>query len=298
MSDPYPAFTQFGRGSCTCGGSSVGCAVCSTAAILVRFGKPIPRLSDGTPNMVELGRRMGARHRLNDARVKHGLCAYNQNWCTYCAYLELRAAGIPVAHGRLTWTQIDAHLRLKHPIVIPGLYGRLPRVSPSSYSKTVPARGRSDSFTAAHMMVGWDAAGRHLDGTTATYNVSDSDFGSPSRPVMPPHSVLTAAVLRSFWSSLGWSVCYVLQAPPSLTVSYDVVVKPGEIHKYFLDATRTRVASRKLVTTKGFRVPAKDLGRLPWPDAKTTKRIIAANRSGRIVYLSTANTRVTLVRKA
>lgn len=226
MADPYPNIDEFGRGACTCSGTMTGCAVCSTADVLLRYGKAIPRLSDGTPDMRTLGARMGKRHRdaaaAGTAGDRHGLsllghCTGGTNWCAYCAYLELRAAGLAARYQQLSWASIEAQLAANHPVVLPGLYGRIPYVSPSSYTGTVPARGRSDAtFGGAHMVVAWRVNERYSTGAIRNFAVSDSDFGSPARPVVPPHSVIARAALKSYWSAFGWAVCYVATPPPSL----------------------------------------------------------------------------------
>lgn len=221
MADPYPNVDEFGRGSCTCGGTMTGCAVCSTADILLRYGKSIPRLADNTPDMRRLGAAMGARHRAAEAGNRHGLslqghCTGGTNWCTYCAFLQLRHQGLPARHRQLSWAQIEAELAARHPMLAAGMYSRVPVVSESSYSSTKPARGRSDAgFTAAHMVVYWQVNGYLPSGAIRDFAVSDPDFGSPSRPTVPPHSVWTRAVAKSFWGSLGWSVCYVDKIPPT-----------------------------------------------------------------------------------
>lgn len=217
MVDAFPNIDEFGRGSCTCNGTMTGCAVCSTANILVRYGRTIPRLSDKTPDMRALGRRMGARHRAVNSLNRHGrsldgICCCGTNWCAYCAYLDLDAQGLPaVWRSAPTWAQIEAELRARHPVVLPGRYGRVPVVSEGSYTSTKPARGRSDTgFTLAHMVVAWqlDSAGNVV--------ISDSDFGSPSRPVVPPHSIWTRSVTRSYWEDNGrWGVTVVARTPPS-----------------------------------------------------------------------------------
>ena len=224
MTDPYPNIDEFGPGSCTCLGTMTGCAVCSTANILVRYGRPIPRLSDGTPDMRTLGRRMGARHRAADATVRHGLslngiCTGGTNWCAYCAYLELRAAGLPALYTYLNINQIESMLGARKPIILPGRYSRVPLVSEGSYSRTTPARGRSDSgFGGAHMVTAWQVGSRYSSGEIRDFIVSDSDFGSPSRPVVPPHSIWTRATLRNYWSYYGWAVTYINRAPPTIVV--------------------------------------------------------------------------------
>jgi len=202
-----------------------GCAVCSAANILVRFGKAIPRLSDGTPNMKALGARMGKRHRdaaaAGDPGDRHGLslqgqCTGGTNWCAYCVHLELKANGVPSSYAGLSWSTIEYHLKKKHPISLPGRYGAFPIVGTMSYSSTLPARGRSDTgFTGPHMVVAWQSGSVDSTGTPITFIVSDPDFGSLSRPVVPPHSVISRAVLRRYWELNGkWPVCVVTVAPP------------------------------------------------------------------------------------
>ena len=103
MTDPYPLYPEVEPGAAHapyCGGGAVGCTVCSTAAIIERFkGTKITDLT-------ALGRSMGVRHRAADPRVTHGICP--DAWCHYCMYLELKARGIPVGYGNLTWDQIQA----------------------------------------------------------------------------------------------------------------------------------------------------------------------------------------------
>lgn len=218
MADLFPNVDEFGAGSCTCQGTMTGCAVCSTANVLLRYGKGIPRLplSSQTPlepDMRALGKRMGARHRAADSNNRHGLsltgiCYGGTNWCAYCAYLELRANGLPASYMQLSWAEILHQLSMKHPIIIPGRYGKVPYIAPSTYSHSVPARGRSDGgFGAAHMVVMWQGS--------TTITVSDSDFGSASRPVVPPHSLWSAAVAKAYWGYYSWGVTVVNQAPPT-----------------------------------------------------------------------------------
>lgn len=219
--DPYPNVDEFGAGATTCQGTMTGCAVCSTADVIARWGITIPRTGAGAPDMRTLGAIMGAKHRAAAPGVRHGLslsgqCTGGTNWCAYCAYLQLKAEGVPVAYGRLTWAQIVAHLELRRPVILPGAYGRLPVVGRASYSSTIPAKGRSDSaFTGAHMMVAWGVASRDAHGAPTSFYVSDPDFGSPARPVVPPHSVISATALKAYWSAYGWPVTYALSAPPA-----------------------------------------------------------------------------------
>lgn len=221
MSDPYPVIDEFGSGSCTCNGTMTGCAVCSAAAILVRYGKKIPRLTDGTPDMRTLGKRMGARCRAFDdcdhGRSLYGICGPGNYWCGQCIRLELLANGIPATYGRLTWAGIVSLLRAKKPVALSGMYSELPIVSPTSYSRSIPARGRSDrTFGGPHMMVAWGVASWNAAHEPTSFYVSDPDFGSPARPVVPPHSVIAATALKAYWAALAWPVAYVTVAPPSL----------------------------------------------------------------------------------
>lgn len=219
MTDAYPSIDEFGPGSCTCQGTMTGCAVCATGNVAVRYGKPIPRLPDSTPDMRALGKAMGARHRAVAAAGtpgdRHGLslsgaCYGGTNWCAYCAFLQLRAQGVPVAYGPLTFAQIMSRVENRQPVVLPGRYGVIPYVFPSTYSPILPARGRSDAgFGGAHMVVAWAMS------TSSSVIVSDSDFGSPARPVIPPHSIWTVAEMKAYWSAYQWNVCYATVAPPS-----------------------------------------------------------------------------------
>jgi len=204
MADPYPMYPELrpaGANPPYCGTSAVGCTVCSTASVIERFkGTKITDLS-------ALGRTMGARHRAADSRVSHGICP--RAWCHYCMYLELKARGIPVAYGNLTWDQIMAHVKAGHPVGLPHRYGVLPRVSPTSYSTTAPAKGRVDEFVGAHSAVLWAVVGTSLA-------VSDPDFGMSWAPV-PPHSLIPIATMKKAWEYYRWGACYTTQKPPDLT---------------------------------------------------------------------------------
>lgn len=224
MSDPFPAIDEFGEGATTCNGTMTGCAVCATGNVLVRFGKSIPRTGSGAPNMRYLGSVMGQRHRAvaqpGTEGSRHGLslqghCTGGTNWCAYCAFLQLKAQGVPVAYGHLTWAQILAHVRARHAVILPGRYGEIPFVRESTYSASKPARGRSDSgFTGAHMIVLWQFDSTDGVDDPGHIVVSDSDFGSASRPVVPPHSILRTEDLLQYWGAYAWSVCYTTTAPP------------------------------------------------------------------------------------
>jgi len=203
MADPYPMYPEVEPAAANapyCGRSAVGCTVCSTAAIITRFKKT--RITD----LKALGRSMGARHRAADSRVEHGICP--RAWCHYCMYLELKARGIPVAYGQLTWSQIIGHVKAGHPIAIPYKYGILARVAPSSFSTTDPAKGRVDDFTGPHSSVLWAIKG-------TAFALSDPDFGMSWAPV-PPHSLIPIVTMKKAWEAYGWSSCYTTQKPPVL----------------------------------------------------------------------------------
>lgn len=289
MTDAYPNIDEFGRGATTCLGTMTGCAVCSTANVLVRYGKTIPRLSDGTPDMRTFGARMGAKHRAVDSTCRHGLsltgrCAGGTNWCTYCSFLQLRAQGISVSHQQWSFAQIEAHLAKGLPLIVPGIYGKVPIVSEGSYTSSKPAKGRSDSgFDLAHMVVVWGVASRSSTGAPLTYYVSDSDFGSPSRPVVPPHSVWSRATLKAYWSALGWSVCIINSKPPAIvapkpTAKYEAsIAKPGRTFwlyhakpdpKYPDD--RLLITSRVALRTGGFTAPCSAKKPARWAAAGKT----------------------------
>lgn len=237
--NPYPNVHEFGLGATTCpSGHQVGtgCAVCSTANVMLRYGVEIPRLSDGTPNMVALGRRMGERHREATPGNRHGLslipgqqCAGGY-WCAFCAYLELKASHVPVAYGNLTVQQIRAQLDAKHPIVLPGDYWQVPVVSSSSFSAGKPARGRVQSHLSTrpfgHMVTAWESLRSQTEGRWG-YIVSDPDFGSYAGAAVPPYSIWSDAVLEAFWGRFAWSVCYAVTAPPALDAGPAVIYRYG-----------------------------------------------------------------------
>jgi hypothetical protein len=213
MADPYPLYPEVEPAAANapyCGSSAVGCTVSSTASMITRFKGY--RITD----LKALGRSMGARHRAQDSRVTHGICP--DAWCHYCMYLELKARGIPVAYGNLTWAQIMAHVKAGHPVAIPYKYGVLRRVAPSSYSATTPARGRVDGFLGSHSSVIWAVSGFNLI-------VSDPDFGMSWAPV-PPHSLIANTTLKAAWGAYGWGSCYAIQKPPALAEGIILPPKP------------------------------------------------------------------------
>jgi len=140
-----------------------------------------------------------------------------KKWATCCIFLELRANGIACRHDNFSKATIGGFLKQGKPIAAPGTYGKVPKVSPSSYSSTVPARGRSDTYLGGHMVVAWRAGSVASDGSIRSVIVSDSDFGSASRPVVPPHSIWTAAVFWAYFLSLNWKIVVVDSPLPPLT---------------------------------------------------------------------------------
>lgn len=233
MPDNAPVFAEFGYLAATCSGDMTGCAVCATASVLRRYGKPVPlatdpRDGDLTLNARELGRVMGARHRAEAPAGtpgdRHGLslsghCSPPQtgtNWCARCVYLELRARGLPAIYVKPSDATLAAHLKASHSVVTPGWYGRIPVVSQSSYSSTVPARGRSDAgFEGWHMVVAHGVI-LYASGAIKHVIVSDADFGSSARPVVPPHSLWTWTQYLAYYRATGgWSVAIVNAKPPA-----------------------------------------------------------------------------------
>jgi len=200
---------------------AIGCAVCTAADLLVRYNRSIPRLANGTPDMKTLGARMGSRCRRVNG-TQHGLALYtndhmNKKWATCCIYLELRAQGIAARHLTQTKAQIAGHLKAGRPMAIPGTYGKVPKVSPTSYSSTVPARGRSDSYLGGHMVAAYRATSTWSDGSIRQVAIGDSDFGSASRPVVPPHSLWSGSAFWAFQQSVStWKIVVVDTPLPSL----------------------------------------------------------------------------------
>jgi hypothetical protein len=230
ITDAYPSIHEFGKGATTCpsgGQHGTGCAVCATANMLLRWGKSIPRLTDGTPDMISLGTRMGRRHRTVQPGNRHGLSLLAGHecsggyWCAYCAYLELKANDVPVAYGHLTITQIRAQLDAKHPIVLPGDYNQIRIVSANSFDTKTPARGRVQKYLSTHpfghMVTAWESLKSSTEGRYG-YIVSDPDFGSYSGAPVPPHSIWSDTDLEAFWGLLEWDVCYAITMPPALNV--------------------------------------------------------------------------------
>ena len=221
--DPYPNIDEHGPGSCkTPGGMAIGCAVCTAGDILVRYNKSIPRLSNGTPDMRTLGNRMGVRCRRVNG-TQHGLALFTNDhmgkkWATCCIYLELRANGLSARHATFSKAQIAGFLKAGKPLAVPGTYGKVPKVATSSYSSTVPARGRSDSYLGGHMVAAYRATSIASDGSIRQVAIGDSDFGSPSRPVVPPHSSWSASTFWAYQQSLAnWKIVVVDTPLPSLT---------------------------------------------------------------------------------
>jgi len=208
MADPYPVVSEFKRNPPIVGGQYLGCAVCTTAAIIQRYtGKVILNLS-------ALGKSMRTRHRNATPgtncgsvvnRVPHG-------WDNYCMSLELKARGIPAVYAALDWPGVRAKLDKGYPVALAIWYGDIPKVSRTSYSRTIPARGRSDTYVQGHSVVAW-AIRKAAD--PDIFVVSDPDFGSDSRPRIPPHSLIRGPDLRDGFERLSFKSTYIAKRPPA-----------------------------------------------------------------------------------
>lgn len=177
-------------------GDYAGCVVAVCADFIEAYtGTKVTDLS-------ALGKSMGQRHRNVDPACRHGIAP--TAWCSYCLYLECFARGMPVAYQQLTWAQIETLAAAGKYVALAGNYGKIGYVSPSSYSSTVPAHGRSDAFTGSHAvaLIG-EEAGR--------FKVLDPDFGNQRGT--PPYSLLDKQQLFDFWSALEYAVCYATRAP-------------------------------------------------------------------------------------
>jgi hypothetical protein len=208
--------SQFRSDSPTCPSRGfIGCAVATTEALLRRY-----RPHDAHIRQDALAESMGRRHRAwaraNGTSSNHGLCP--SAFCPFCSYLELKARHVPVAYGRLTVSQMRAHLRKRHAVHLGGEYSKIHLVAPTSYTKETVARGRSDrSMKGGHSIVVWEVGDEAPNGTPRTYIVSDSDFGSPARPRIPKYCEYDADEIEAMYVKGGWSLAYTLAAPPSLT---------------------------------------------------------------------------------
>jgi hypothetical protein len=189
--------------------------VATLEALLVRYLKN----GNGTINQTTLGRLAGAKCRAAD-HCQHGRCP--SKWCGYCVTLELRARGLSVAWTGLSRTQFREKAKAGYPMSVSIRYAYIPKVSKASYSRTVPARGRSDDYLGGHQVVVWGVT-RNRDGTIKQYIVSDPDFGSKSRPVIPPYSLIARDRLEAAREHLRspsgrlYGVAVMGKRPPKLT---------------------------------------------------------------------------------
>lgn len=217
MSRQYPNKKEFRSDSPRCSGDYVGCAIATLEDLIVRYKMN----GIGTINQTTLGRSAGKRHRNADPGCRHGICP--SKWCGYCQYLELKARGIGCKWSGLTVAQFRATAKAGRPMSVSVRYGYFPRVSKYSYSKTVPAKGRSDSYTGGHQVIVWGVKDVYADGRPRHYIVSDPDFGSASRPRRPPYSIISADRLEAARSALRtgsgqmYGVVVMDNRPPKLT---------------------------------------------------------------------------------
>lgn len=216
MTTKFPMVSQFRSDSPTCPTrGSIGCAVATTEALLRRY-----RPQDAHLRQDALAASMGRRHRVwaktHGTSSTHGLCP--SAFCPFCSYLELKARHVPVAYGRLTVTQMRAHLRKRHAVHLGGKYTEIHLVGRNTYTKGTVALGRSDaSMIGGHSIVVWEVGDEAPNGTPRTYIVSDPDFGSPARPRIPKYCEYQADEIEAMYVKGGWSLAYTLAPPPSLT---------------------------------------------------------------------------------
>ena len=220
-------------------GDYAGCCVAVCADFITAY------TSEKITDLSALGASMGQRHRNVDPSCRHGIAP--TAWCGYCIFLECHARGLPVAYQQLTWTQIAALATAGKYVAVSGLYSRIGYVAPSSYSPTVPSRGRSDTFTGAHeiALIGM-ASGR--------FKVLDPDYGN-SRGT-PPYSLLDAGQVQAFFSSLGYAVCFASKAPGGASSSHEADVttataiwNPGE--KRWVYNGKNRLKAGTVLTVRG-----------------------------------------------
>ena len=206
----YPVISQFRADSPRCDGTWNGGGVAVTEAILRRY-----RPDESLGSQQALGASMGARHRRADPSSQHGICPVG--WCTFCSYLELKARHVPVAYGRLDLRQLRGHAIRRHAIHLTGWYAEIRAIGPSAYGPVVPARGRSESSDDARFrqaIVVWGPGRTSRDGRPVTYIVGDPNFGSPTRPAVPPYCEYEADEVERFYRRVGGPVAYCLASPP------------------------------------------------------------------------------------
>ena len=299
--DPYPNFDEHGEGAPYCGGDAVGCAVCIGADMLWRYNKTLPRRSSGAVDLIELGRQMGnlcrAQNGGTHGRALQGQCAGGL-WFTCCIHLILRKHNVPSKLIYRTWRDIEACIKLKRPVAIPGNYVHFLKVDKNSYDSDTPAKGRSDDFLLGHMVLAWDVQSSNSDGDIRRIRVSDGDFGSASRPRKPPHSSIHRNQLKAFFESFNAKTAAIMEAPPPLNPTAVAVPQTGDrvvIHPREGQLRRTFwmytvadgvIRSRRAAGTGGFSATCGGPRLMPFPDLDrhyTLVRITSGAHAGSFV---------------
>ena len=197
------------------GGPYVGCCAAVAQDFIENY--TAERIGD----LGALFASMTQRHRNMDPACVHGIRDHGA--CAFCAYLELDARGLPVAYQALPWSGIETLMAKGQYVGISGMYGQFPYVSVSSYSATIPATGRSDTFTGSHIVAGIAARG-------ADRVVLDPDFGNWRGT--PPYSLISAGTLQSFWATLRYPVVFATKAPGGAAPSHKATVRTPNTHLY------------------------------------------------------------------
>ena len=215
------------------GGPYVGCCAAVCADFITAYtGTPVTDLG-------ALFASMTKRHRNVDPSCNHGIPDHGA--CAYCIFLELYARGLPVAYAALDWTQITAAFSAGHYVALAGMYGKIPWVSASSYSSTIPAEGRSDVFSGAHMVCAFGSS--HAQ---TRVQVLDPDFGNQRGT--PPYSLLHYADVGAYWQSLSYAVTYATRAPSALPAPSHTATVRTPSTRLYNPVTRKWVYSLKVGT--------------------------------------------------